>query len=845
MSGVDTIRGIAYQQAQAVLEALALLDDGRAVALRVEGVDDVVDVEILDHRGLMVAGKQYKTRADDYVWAEAELLKVMRRWAELPSSRDATFEFVTDGRLGPSGEAVAKALCAAADGDPVPLAQLLGEDRDSLAVRALSRARVRRDPVGVGPLLLRAERQVMALSVEPMNASDARRDAQSAVNCLFALLMERAGHPDAERRVLDRAEIAAAIGVPGDQTKAQRWSSAARDLYLQQAAALVVNATKPFLHVNDRLLEDRGSSGRRAVELIEMLDGAPALLYGRTGEGKSTACKVLVRDAALLGKAVLLGHAEAYLPGRLPALAADAMSGVLSEPMPASTGRQALADPDATLVIDGVSEIPAALREALADELRATVASRRGASIVLVGRDVAALRATLPTSSHPKEFSVAAQSFESRLETASRVITGSAAGAEGEEVRLLVSETDRILGDAAGNTLLFAMAVRLLKEGTLFNDRVEMYSAFVERLAQRSGAEGMSAARRLLGVAFARLLDDGRRYADPYEWRSVLREAGAALELDAERADTAARRSGLITTLGYAQTVVPMHDSFADYLAGAAHAAGLCSLPDAFSSSDEQRVLFAAAIGGLDSRLAAVIVRDLPFLAVRLAEFDRRQPDTRTPMEVSRLFQGLTLGAGVRPVALWQDESRVVAFADTAGTPRWISNVEATQLARTTPHVAATGGPLALAIGLWRQELRAALRSIEQLPSPRPQSAEDAAASLRTHVIATSTEVNRLLNGMPVAVRDALHREIGPLGMTAVVARAREARYGVAEWPIRYSRTEQVDICLEVNGGQANPDVRSGQSTVDHVLSSTPSVEATKLIRDAINRLADTHWISS
>jgi hypothetical protein len=58
------------------------------------------------------------------------------------------------------------------------------------------------------------------------------------------------------------------------------------------------------------------------------------------------------------GPAVLVAHAEAYLPGRLSALAADAISEVLREDLRAATGRQALADRDVTLVIDGVSEVP-------------------------------------------------------------------------------------------------------------------------------------------------------------------------------------------------------------------------------------------------------------------------------------------------------------------------------------------------------------------------------------------------------------------------------------------------------------------------------------------------------
>ena len=57
------------------------------------------------------------------------------------------------------------------------------------------------------------------------------------------------------------------------------------------------------------------------------------------------ASRVLVRDTATTSHVVLLAHAEAYLPGRIDALAADALSEVVSVAMPAATGRQALAFP--------------------------------------------------------------------------------------------------------------------------------------------------------------------------------------------------------------------------------------------------------------------------------------------------------------------------------------------------------------------------------------------------------------------------------------------------------------------------------------------------------------------
>ena len=164
------MRGIGYQQAQAVLEAVGLLYDPGAIAIRVEGLDDIVDLEIFDAREEVLAAEQYKVRADAYTWGQEELLAVLRRWAALPAAPTAEFEFVTDGRLGPTGERVRDALARAANGDGEELAALIGEPEDSQVLRGLSRASVRRDPVGVGALLLRAERQVMALLPSVMSA---------------------------------------------------------------------------------------------------------------------------------------------------------------------------------------------------------------------------------------------------------------------------------------------------------------------------------------------------------------------------------------------------------------------------------------------------------------------------------------------------------------------------------------------------------------------------------------------------------------------------------------------------------------------------------------------------
>lgn len=848
MSGVYTVRGIGYQQAQAVLEAVSLLDDARVAALRVEGVEDIVDVEVLDHRSRLLAGKQFKIRAGDYTWGQAELVDVMRRWAAVPGAESAVFEFVTDGRLGPSGELVRDALRAAAAGEYAGLAALLGDVEDSVAVRTLARAVVRQDPVGVGALLLRAEHQVRAMLSAPLTAVDAQQEAEAGVNRLFALLMERAGDPSIDRRVVDRKEIAAALGVAPDQTAGQRWPLEVCARYLERASALALETVEtPIL---EPLHSDRATGSFKVIgehgyqSVLELVSRTPAVLSGRTGEGKSTACRALVREAAAVGRPVLLAQAEAYLPGRLTALAAGALSDVLGEPMPMATGAQVLADAEATLVIDGVSEVPRALRNALAEDLRALVASGRGAGVVVVGRDVAALRAVLPVSRPPMRFAVAGLDRQRRLDATYRLVAGTTPPAEQErypsEVQSLAARAERVLGDASSNPLLFTMAVQLLSSGVDFTDRAGMYAAFVERLAGRAGAEGMAEVTRALGVVFARLLDEGRRYADPYEWRAVITDAAAMFAADADQVDEAARRSGLVSSIGFAQTIVPMHDSFADYLAGAVHAVHLVPFPPRVGSADEQRVAFAAEIGGIDSSVAAMVARDLPLLAISVAKHDRRPLGSSAPAEVTALRAALAGTDVPRGVALWRDGSRVVAFANNDEEPRWVDD-EARHLSQTAPHIVGGSGPLDLAVRLWRHDLRLQLTPPQSLPQSLPHTIDGAVEALRAHTAATAAELHNLIEVLPAAARPAVSAQIGPFGMTARVSK--QEHFPGRRWAMSHIRTDDIDIAAASSETDELRRPGWGGGSVDYALSTPPAAEAAKRVREAVNKLVGRHWI--
>lgn len=864
-SGVDTVRGIAYQQAQAVLAALDVLDDLDLAALRVEGLHDVVDIELFTTSMSVRHAKQVKTRIEPYTWGEAELVAVLRRWANLPEADHATFEFLTNGRLGPSGEKVQAALEAAAVGRPHALADILGGDAPGTACAALQHARIRVDPVGVGVILLRAERQVAAMLPQARTAADAHQQARHAVDRLLRLLLDRAADPDPEARIVTREEIAARLGVPGDQPASQRWPGAVRDRYLQAARDMALDAVVPQLvepHEPARsTVRPIGAPQKRErLECSALLSGeGPVILAGRTGSGKSTAVRNLCQDAARGGQVVLLAHAETYLPGRLEALAADALSGVLGEDLPVATGRQVLEDRSVLLVIDGVSEVPASVRGALHDDLAAPVAAGRGARTVLVGRDVAALREALPSSVMPAVYQMVELDANRQFDLACRTLLGRPA-TDGQQdqstygVQTFVAQVRHALGDAAGNPLLFTMGLTLVAEGIPFTSRATLYQRFVERLAERSGATGIVIAATALGIIYARLMDEGRRYADPYEWAQLLTDVttelqAAGLPAYPQAIDTAVRRCGLITPIGYTQTLAPIHDSFADYLAGSAHARRAAPYPARLQPNDDQRVLFAAEMSGVDAALALLVARDLPFLTVRLADFDRRNLTEKAPAEVETLLSYLVPARDDYVVALWRTaDGRVVVVRSSQDRSSWVDESRALRLSEVAPAVVVEdGGPLTAAVRIWRQDLIAHLPTAPGLGSRHPTSLEEACSVVETHASETAAATNHLIDAVaPPGHAPVLRARVGPLGLSATVYPAAKGYRGL-DWPVSYFYAEDVRVATgpaeDENAAYGYADLARGRSSVGELTADPPAAVSAKRVRDAINGLTGQNWL--
>ena len=862
MAGVDTVRGIAYQQAQAVLTAIEMLDESDAVAIRVEGLDDVVDVEILADDDLVLRGQQIKTRLDAYTWGKGDLLGVLRRWATLPAAASASFEFVTDGRLGPTGEAVKSALLSSSGGDLSPVASLLETDTNDPACRLLGRARVRVDRASTETLLRIAERQVIGLLPAVRTGADAAEQAEQAVGRLFQLLMVRAAEENPSARRVTRSEVAGALGVPEVASGRPTWDDVRRANYLAAACAptteSIVDAQLEPLVTRVHSLETPhttnaaeaptgGDQGRGPLPVLALLETPPTLLCGPTGAGKSTALGLLRQKAAVTGQVVVVVQAEAYVSGRLSALVAEALGAFGALPANISTGRAAMLDPTVTVAIDGVSEIPDDDRRALALELRAQLAAGSGCGVVLAGRDVAELRAVLPATVVPQVFNLLAFDWERRRELVTRMLATTER--DPERVRQIVAQAEAVLGDAAANPYLLSRAVHLILTGIPFTDRAGMYAGLVEQMAARGGATDIVTTTVTLGTLFAGLLDEGRRYCDPFEWQHRLLDvvtvlAGIGVTVQPVEIEEAARRSGLVVPTGYRQILVPAHDSLADFLAAVSHARGVARLPVTFHAADAQRLQFLAEIQGVDAELANTLARDLPFLTVVIAKHDRRDLDEQSLSEVSVLLDLLLPQTRERPtVGGWRDSlgrTILTTTRDEASRGWWNPQLGLELFRREGGHII-EGGPLQAAVTLWKAELKRILSSATGAPGmPYPRNATEARDALESHAISAREQLAQLVPACcPTGQAELLMAEIGPIGLHAAISEQPDAEFG--HWPVFYRR---IDDAVSVR--VANEDDRSGwnRSSVDYLLSKSPAREAASRVADALERLAATKWLT-
>ncbi|MGM7423945.1 hypothetical protein [Cellulosimicrobium sp. CpK407] len=887
MSGVDTVRGINYQHCHALLVALDVAADPALVGIRVEGTEDVLDLEVLGPgpsggSPVVVRGAQMKSRIAPYTWAKGELLGIFRRWAGLAASKSAAFDFLTDGELASSGHLVVAALDAARSGELALIAELLGVADTDPMCKIAARVRVVSEPGSVEALLLSAETEIRARLTIGSRHPDANKEAVDRVNELFRLISTRSGMSDVDDRFISREEITAVLGGAGHLPATDRWASALSGEYQAAAAALdVSDQVTPTLR-----------AGWQSEELrIEDLDSTstPLVLAGRTGSGKSTLSRLWRHNAAVGGRSVVVCHVEAYVANQLDRLVADAVGNMVGRELPRVVGRQTLADPSTTLVLDGVSEVPPDLRGALAGELRTHMAGGHRARVVLVGRDESACASVYPTSVAAGRLFPQALGREQRIDLTAMALSradqteatparGAAAtpgqpgdqSAPGGQVEVPADEfarecatalarVEHTLGDAAGNPMLLRLALELVADGMPFTDRASVYEGSIERMAARTNAGDVRIASAMLGVVFARLLDQGKRYANSLEWERLFSEAtellhdhGVATEIAPIR--EAVARSGLVNAIvtGIGSTTLkgPIHDSFADYFAARAHADGLVQLPAAPIENDENRILLSAQMRMLSDAYVLTVAEHLPFTLVRLSESDHNTITSHTPEFVARILNAVLPDPSAVGVTMWRRKDGTPLAQVGTGTSGWVELDEAPNLFASATVVTEPGdGPVAVATQIWRLLLNQRLRRRDSLRPRTPRSRQEACDQLTAHtdqVVAAADTI--LAEVAPPVAAERLAQTVGPLGKTGVIYEREREGLGADRWPIRFRHSPETHLAPASDEspapGQTHDENKfNAAGSVESHVSESPERAAAKEISSAIAKLTRYNWL--
>lgn len=806
MAGTDTIRGIAYQQAHAIHLAIDLVEQGPEHQLRVEGRDDVLDVEVLDADGVLVAAHQMKSHSGA-PWTPKLIADVFRRWVNLDEPNSA-FTFVTNGELGPGAQALSDALASSEPGRAARLAKEL-DIPEALADR-LAFASIRVDPSSVGVLLAAAERRIAA-RLDPL-LRDREEVAVQRVDALFRVLMQRASLSEPAERLLTASELLELVGGEYGERAEFQWAGALKDSYM----ATVGNSTPSLLPLT---LTEHG--GHPPVEAAALLLTRAASLSGPTGTGKSSAVQILQASAATSGRAVVVCRAETYVPGQLGALVADALGFVVGIAVPTYAGRKVLADLDAVVVLDGVSEIPDATLEHLAEDLKRVLNRPGFASIVLVGRDRTALRRVLDPAPQHVAFHVTPLDHSAQ----ERLIASVVGASEGSSTQIR-ARAERVLGDGARNPMLLTIFLEADTDGALELSRSDVYAKFLTHLSERAPMVDAGTYLPVLGVVFAQLLSAQRRYSDRYEWVARTDDAAATLasSVDGEKARATAMRIGLMTEVGMG-VLAPFHDSLADYLAATAVAAGHAPLPFTLRDTQSEWVVFASELGVDVSQLVA---RDQPFLSVRVGRADHHFPGpTDYVTQIAPLLETLLGMSGVTVEAKEVLDGRwVLSMLDSSGK----------SLGRTV--IEGERGPLYAATRLWRLALRTRFNEVRPELSMRPSSREDAQARVKAFVRQRQHEVNALLESFPVTQRSQLLNRLRPLGLTFFIGEPDET-WGTVDWRMSYLASPETRLLPN------EPEGRPGQTSASHFLDGGPAHAAASDVSKAVEELTNTSgWLS-
>ena len=843
MSGAAAAGGFAYQHAQAIQAAMRLAEEPDLARIRVEADNDAIDLEIWSVDDVLVEASQFKRRGEPYTWGQQELIDELADWSPLGVKHaEASYRFVTDGRLGPTGRGVRDALVTARSGDVSGLANLMQNADAGVDLGAVSRASVVVDDVTYNVLIARAQERAKALLPNVSSPAEAEERSRWVALELLHIVTDRSGRASSDERFIARTEVLELLSTPQDSLPTTAWGTELKEAFL----ASVLSDTE-VKKIDLQCIPD-GVVADRSPRLLEDWTSAitVCVVGGGTGSGKSTALARMQYRMAKAGTVVLVADAEDYQPGRFAALMAAALNRHTHIGAHPAVGTAALKDPLVTVAIDGVSELSPATRDAMRSDIRAMLASAPRARLVVAGRDTTVLRSMMNRATPTVDLKMVPLDGPRQL-----TLVANAFGAQPDDVVEIVRETELALGDVARNPLMLLLGVRTILLGGDATNPASVFRTIVRAVSADCGYTNASQLEVGLGIAFNRLLDEGRRYSDTFGWVGLLEDVAAQLASRGHQVTAGELRefgseTGLVR-VGQLDVVRPLHDAFADYLAAAAIQTGMATLPASLHGHDRARVRYLAQISGVDDALAAMVVRDLPLTAVNIASEENRSPSEVWLAEVQRFVDQLLPAGANRPrIAFWMDSAgrRIVTVgSEFEGWWDGAGPAGITAAGWTFPLTEASG-PLQVAIRIWQRHLgeilvagRGAARSVPQDYSQSVQLLSEFSDELQD---VTSRLVGEIgLSGEEVAALVELARRRLQFCLSDRTVVEPERDRGVVFREVSAFRLGE-QVLTECDPADPN---WTGHGRVDSFVTRTPAQQAIHDIRDAINDAVGTRWL--
>jgi hypothetical protein len=582
--------------------------------------------------------------------------------------------------------------------------------------------------------------------------------------------------------------------------------------------------------------------GDHPQSVADVLGDPVVVLVGATGQGKTTSLNYLATQAAAAGLIPIRFSASGHTAGALDRRVRNVAEDALSQQLAPGALAALLAAPGLLLLIDGISEVDEQTRAALRADLQ-HLATQRPLRVVATARDLPKAVSVVDAVAAPKAY---------RLTPLNRVMRREIAGRLPGLHPNLVDHIEDRLGDAVDNPMLFVMALSVAGDGVP-ESRAAVYEQFLRGLVARSGIADADDVLTALGLAWAAMIGRDQRAADRYTWLTALAvasEGPGALGPggnDPRAMLSIAEAVGLLVRLDPDGGLAPVHDSFADFLAGRCIARGQAAVPDPIAGQYDEAMLFMADIGGLDHRVAVRVAADNPLLACRLAKLPAvagRTDVTEVGELVAALAGGCNLpllGSGISMLH-HQDFTGVVLTQD--GLCQLVDQDAFDGLTRDRPAVMVRPevGTIALATRLWATAVVHAQRPrIRVMQMPPPLDAAIAAEQLAGYVADVERELVRLAETtLPPCLRSRVLQTLGPRGLVAIVDGPRPGLFGNVELEMRYRRAHNTTVVAGDDRGAAAE--LAGSTTVERFMSRHPTIEAVHLIGAAVNVLSRHTW---